>query len=380
MQQASRGSGRGRDESHLYSSWSASWSAWEWNEQYQCESRYRQDRNGEWKWEHRQFIPQNGSALKPDVVQESSQQDQYGGPSSLESWSAWRWSDKYQCQERYRKNRNGEWEWEYSNVTLEDGRNVPRDSASVTVVQESSQQDEYSAPSFPEPNDDIFGNAPNANLSSNSADVSASFGNLRISEQSSSDRFQIICTWPSCSETFIRISDRDRHYQTIHANNGDRPYKCLVEGCSAGVKSWANAEKAKSHNKNWHGPYHCPVNGCPRAFPCGLRFKQDLDNHTLEVHSTNMLFSSADAGSMFGKAKEPENYSYSSPAPTFSSAVPRSNASYTPLQSSIPSNKPQRIRTRISTSTAEKSDMRKFSGLHFRAVANLMYRFQSPQV
>jgi hypothetical protein len=133
------------------------------------------------------------------------------------------------------------------------------------------------------------------------------------------------------------------------------------------VKSWANAEKLKTHNKTWHGPYHCQVFGCARAFPCGLRSQQDLDNHTLEAHAGEMQFASGDAPSMFGKGKELENYSYSS-SPSVIPPMP----SFTP--------KWNRIRTRNTDTIAEKLDKRKFLDLHFRVVANVMHRFPSPQV
>jgi hypothetical protein len=275
------------------------------------------------------------------------------------SWSDWTWNDFYNCNYRYRRDCVGQWEYEYGPVQATYGP------------------------------------------TENSAGVTESFDHLQISKEADSaqrwvprdtqsitdsasqipnDPFPIPCTWSSCSETFKRESDRDRHYQTIHANNGDRPYRCPIEQCPANVKSWARADKLRAHNRTWHGPYHCPVLGCSRASPCGLRSKQDLDDHTLEVHFGGTPFASGNTPSMFGKGKETENYSYSSPQPTVSSAIPRSNASYTPLPSSIPSNEPRWIFTRNPATKADKADKREFSDLHFRVVTNVMHRFRSPQV
>jgi hypothetical protein len=260
-----------------------------------------------------------------------------GGDDLSTAWSDWTWNGDYNCNYRYRQNRLGEWEYEYGPV-----------------------QATY------DPRED-------------SADVTESFDNLRISEEADSDQrwaprdtqsitdsasqipnnpFPIPCTWPSCSETFKRESDRDRHYQTIHANNGARPYQCPIDGCTANVRSWARADKLRAHNRTWHGPYHCQVFDCSRAFPCGLRSQQELDDHMLEAHSGEMHFASGDTPSGFGKGKGTENYSYSSPQPTVSSAIPRSNASYTPLPSSIPSNQPRWIFTRNPATKADKADKR----------------------
>jgi hypothetical protein len=94
----------------------------------------------------------------------------------------------------------------------------------------------------------------------------------------------IPCTWSSCLESFRSVHDRDRHYRTVHSNNGDRPYKCLIDGCQANVTSWTRAEKLSAHNKQWHGPYHCPKLGCPRGSSRGFATQSDLDEHQVREH------------------------------------------------------------------------------------------------
>jgi hypothetical protein len=61
---------------------------------------------------------------------------------------------------------------------------------------------------------------------------------------------EILC--PSCSMTFSRGSDLERHHKTVHLNDGTRPYKCLVIDCPADVKSWTTANKLRLHEKTWH--------------------------------------------------------------------------------------------------------------------------------
>ena len=104
------------------------------------------------------------------------------------------------------------------------------------------------------------------------------------SPKRSSTSHALRCTWPDCSRTFTSISQRDRHYRTIHANNGERPYECRVAGCPASVTSWTTAAKLKQHNKQWHGPYHCLEARCSRGIPNGFGSQEELDTHMNEVH------------------------------------------------------------------------------------------------
>lgn len=105
------------------------------------------------------------------------------------------------------------------------------------------------------------------------------------------DTNKVYCNWPSCSQTFGSINDRDRHFRTVHSNNGERPYKCLREGCPAGVTSWTNPEKPRAHNNRWHGPYECPEPGCSRGFPHGFGSQGELDEHRTSAYGYLSKFS-----------------------------------------------------------------------------------------
>jgi hypothetical protein len=99
-------------------------------------------------------------------------------------------------------------------------------------------------------------------------------------------------TCPECSEEFRKTTERDRHFLTVHANKGDRPYKCEVVGCQADASSWTNWEKFKKHKKDWHGPYPCPVPGCSRGLGNGFRSGEELNSHAFEIHGgINYTFS-----------------------------------------------------------------------------------------
>ncbi|KAE8452693.1 hypothetical protein EG329_013952 [Mollisiaceae sp. DMI_Dod_QoI] len=86
-----------------------------------------------------------------------------------------------------------------------------------------------------------------------------------------------------CADTFSRQSDRERHYQTVHVNRGERSYKCEVEDCAANVNSWRRPEGLRSHNKTWHR-YSCPEPGCLRAYPRGFESEEALQAHREAVH------------------------------------------------------------------------------------------------
>lgn len=199
-------------------------------------------------------------------------------------------------------------------------------SSSANLRFDDTFHDEYyrtlGAQDEPQPSTNAADVVEATESSSDSAKLPEGLDSLRISVQTATVRVGIsdsalksdpgldtsraLCTWPGCPETFIRFSDRDRHYQTIHANNGDRPHKCLVEGCSANVKSWTRIEKLRTHNKNWHGPYHCPEKGCSRGFPCGFGSQLSLDEHILEAHPDS-------ANSTSVKGKKPELNAYGFP-------------------------------------------------------------------
>jgi hypothetical protein len=310
MQRSSQGSGGGRHDLSL------AWSDWKWNEEAQLEVRYRQVSDGEWEYQERLLArvePKAASVPRPqnslvdiqetsEQVQDSPVQDEspiqdatltgYAprhlgvDPAPIETISSG--SSNY----RYDDDCGRVLDTSSTNYGVEDGFRY--DSHRPLDTLHEPQSSTKSADVVEEKE------------SSDSANISEGLGSLRVSEQTSTvkvgisdsvpkynpgssvtpvDTSRVLCTWPSCSESFIRISDRDRHYQTIHANNGDRPYKCSIEGCSANVRSWARIEKLRAHNKIWHGPYHCSVEGCSRGFPCGFGSQQDLDEHKLKAHS-----------------------------------------------------------------------------------------------
>ncbi|CZR67029.1 uncharacterized protein PAC_16928 [Phialocephala subalpina] len=60
-------------------------------------------------------------------------------------------------------------------------------------------------------------------------------------------------------------------------------YKCKVEDCAAGVKSWNRPEKLKTHYKTWHS-YSCEESGCVRGYPCGFESAAALETHRETVH------------------------------------------------------------------------------------------------
>jgi hypothetical protein len=90
---------------------------------------------------------------------------------------------------------------------------------------------------------------------------------------------EISCTWPSCTQTFAKVWERDRHYTTVHANSGVRHYRCEIAECVADVKGWTTARGLRQHNKTWHGPHHCKFDSCERDFPNGFATRESLDTH-----------------------------------------------------------------------------------------------------
>ncbi|KAF8853414.1 hypothetical protein BDZ45DRAFT_694311 [Acephala macrosclerotiorum] len=87
----------------------------------------------------------------------------------------------------------------------------------------------------------------------------------------------------TCGRTFTRRSDRDRHFQTVHVDDGERNYKCDVGDCAAGVTSWRRPEGLRTHNKTWHS-YCCEEPGCSRGYPRGFRSQDALDAHNEANH------------------------------------------------------------------------------------------------
>jgi hypothetical protein len=78
------------------------WSAWYWSDVYQCNSRHRENAavTGGWEYEY-------------DTAKGKESQSRIG------DWSVWYWSDEYHCNARHRENAavTGGWEYEYDVAT-----------------------------------------------------------------------------------------------------------------------------------------------------------------------------------------------------------------------------------------------------------------------
>jgi hypothetical protein len=120
----------------------------------------------------------------------------------------------------------------------------------------------------------------------NMQEESTSYTRLSNSPSQPSESGNIEC--PICRRTFPRRADRDRHFNTIHTNKGERPWECAVETCPADVKTWATATGLRKHNKKWHGPYTCENAGCLRAAPNGFSSAIELRQHTEQEHFNNV--------------------------------------------------------------------------------------------
>jgi hypothetical protein len=61
-EQGMESSGKGKEKADY-----STWSEWEWNEEYNCHSRYRQDAKGEWEYDYAQFLAEKPSAARTNV-------------------------------------------------------------------------------------------------------------------------------------------------------------------------------------------------------------------------------------------------------------------------------------------------------------------------
>ena len=107
---------------------------------------------------------------------------------------------------------------------------------------------------------------------------------------------------PICSMIFYRASDLERHHKTVHLNDGARPYQCLVDGCTANVRSWTTADKLRLHEKTWHagdldtqrshtqGTFHTssqPVFEVPKVSSSGYGFSYLAQSTTYDPQSVS---------------------------------------------------------------------------------------------
>ncbi|PMD53555.1 uncharacterized protein K444DRAFT_619087 [Hyaloscypha bicolor E] len=59
------------------------------------------------------------------------------------------------------------------------------------------------------------------------------------------------CSWPSCTESFTRPSDLQRHIEAVHLGI---KYHCLWIGCTNnGGRGYCRAEKLRTHQRQKHG-------------------------------------------------------------------------------------------------------------------------------
>jgi len=88
------------------------WSEWSWSQQYNCESRYRENSTvpDGWEYEYRPTQTKAAPATTSLPVETGQQR--------ISDWSEWSWSQEYNCEARYRENSTvpGGWDYEYRSV------------------------------------------------------------------------------------------------------------------------------------------------------------------------------------------------------------------------------------------------------------------------
>ncbi|KAN0104755.1 hypothetical protein V8E51_010500 [Hyaloscypha variabilis] len=207
------------------------WTKWEWNEQYRRNVRARERGRGEWEYEY----------AVPHVENISNFDEELGLPRyTLRDLDAQpRTSEQSQQHEEPGWDQSGNYRVESPSpiltTPLDDMREelrTARDSVSIEI-----EFDRMALETEADPEPIV--------ASSNQAVDGSRFGT-----ENDNKGKEILC--PTCSMTFSRGSDLERHHKTVHLKEGTRPYQCPFDDCSANVRSWTTAAKLRLHVKNWH--------------------------------------------------------------------------------------------------------------------------------
>jgi uncharacterized Zn-finger protein len=178
--------------------------------------------------------------------------------------------------------------------TTDSPRNHDHDDNTVREEDELSQKDRYTSTTYSGPSQGL-GALPMVGQ------------NLQRSGYSMTSDERIPC--PSCSQNFSRQADFERHYRTIHSNQGERPWKCTVVACSADVLSWASQNGLKKHRKEWHGPYGCSFQGCSRNVPNGFGTEADREQHHKTQHPNKSVIEQPMSSAGLTEPANSEQYS-----------------------------------------------------------------------